>query len=359
MKKLIKNVVLLVTIFAIAIVFVGCEMTTGEKNISKKTTKPDFSYTETIKVYMPSEYIDETVLYDFGKEFGIKVELEEFESNEDMYEAISGSSSYDVLVPSDYMMDRLIKEGKVEKLDKSRVPNISNVSAEYLSPSYDPNNDYVVPYMVGTLGVLYNKTKVSDAVRSWSALFDSKYSGKVLMLDSERDTIGITLKMLGYSMNSGEDSELAEVKSKLQGIRSSVSAYSASEEIRDKMVAGEGVLGVVYSGDAKIAIDRNPNLAYAIPNEGANKWVDGFVVLKSSKKSEAAQKFINFMCRPNVAVRNMTSIGYTSPIKGAGAEFGGNKIMFPSAEELERSEAFLYNAQAVQKYSSLWNSVKK
>jgi spermidine/putrescine transport system permease protein len=212
--------------------------------------------------------------------------------------------------------------------------------------------------MVGTLGILYNKKQVTAPIDSWTVLFDSQYNGKVLMLDSERDTIGLALKMLGFSMNSNDDAELAQAKSQLQTARSIASAFNESEEIRDKMVAGEGVLGVVYSGDAKTAIDRNPNLAYVIPQEGANKWVDGFVIMKNTQHLEAAQKFINYMCRPNIAVRNMSSIGYTSPIKGAWAEFGGNKIMFPTAEELDRCEAFLYNAGANQKYNKLWLEVR-
>lgn len=187
-------------------------------------------------------------------------------------------------------------------------------------------------------------------------LFNAQYKGKVLLWDSQRDVIGATLKMLGYSMNSKDDKELSEVQAKLSSIRSSV--QYGDEEIRDKMIAGEGVLALVYSGEAKSAIDQNPNLAYIIPKEGSNKWVDGFVIMKNTKAKDAAEKFINFMCRPNIAVRNMTQTGYTSPIKGAWAEFGNNKIMFPITEELERCEAFLYDSTAAQKYNSLWAKVK-
>ena len=178
------------------------------------------------------------------------------------------------------------------------------------------------------------------------------------MLNSQRDTIGATLKMLGFSMNSNDDTELEQAKAKLLTVRSIVSAYNESEEIRDKMLAGEGALGVVYSGDAKTAIDRNPDLAYVIPKEGANKWVDGFVIMKNTQHLEAAQKFINFMCRPNIAVRNMSRIGYTSPVKGAWSEFNANKIMFPTTEELIGCEAFLYDAGATQKYSKIWTEVR-
>jgi spermidine/putrescine transport system substrate-binding protein len=352
-KKLIKNALISTTVFAVVIGFVGCGMSSDTSN------KNDIKYTETLKVYNASEYIDRTTIAAFEKEFAVKVEYAEFESNEDMYDEISKNpNAYDVLVPSDYTIDRLIKEEKLAKLDKNKVFNIANVAEEYLKPSYDPNNDYVVPYMVGTLGILYNKKRVTDPIDSWTALFDSKYNGKVLMLDSQRDSLGATLKMLGFSMNSNDDAELAEAKAKLLAARSIASAYNDSEEIRDKMVADEGILGVVYSGDAKTAIDRNPNLAYVVPKEGANKWVDGFVIMKNTQHLEAAHNFINFMCRANIAIRNMTKIGYTSPIKGSWSEFNENKIMFPSADELIRCEAFLYNAEATQKYSKIWTEVR-
>ena len=351
----LKQTVAVIAVFVIATGLAGCEM----KNTSSGGASEKIKYNETLKVYNASEYIDKTTIADFEREFAVKVAYSEFESNEDLVDEISKNpDAYDVLVPSDYTIDRLIKEGLLAKLDKSKVPNLANAAAEYLNPAYDPNNDYVVPYMVGTLGILYNKKRVADPVDSWTSLLDTKYSGKVFMLDSERDSIGAALKMLGFSMNSSDDAELAQAKSKLQTARSVASSFNESEVIRDQMVAGEGVLGVVYSGDAKTAIDRNPDLAYVIPKEGANKWVDGFVVMKNTQHLEAAQQFINFMCRPNIAVRNMTKIGYTSPIKGAWAEFGGNRIMFPTAEELDRCEAFLYDAQATKKYNQLWAGLR-
>ena len=363
MERNIKKRLLLVLPFALALGLYGCAPGNTPSNPAASNAasagKSSIRYTETLRVYNASEYIDSTTLADFEREFAVKVEYSEFESNEAMYEAIGATpNAYDVLVPSDYTIDRLIKEGKLEKLDKSKVPNIENVAAEYLKPSYDPGNDYVVPYMVGTLGILYNKKQVAAPIDSWAALFDPLYSGKVLMLDSQRDTIGATLKMLGYSINSRDDTELTQAKSKLQTARSIISAYNESEVIRDKIVAGEAALGVVYSGDAKTAIDRNPNLAYVIPKEGGNKWVDGFVVMKNTQHLNAAYQFINFMCRPNIAVRNMTRIGYVSPIQGAWAEFGGNRIMFPTTAELDRCEALLYDAQALQKYATLWREIR-
>ncbi|MCL1802655.1 MAG: spermidine/putrescine ABC transporter substrate-binding protein [Eubacteriaceae bacterium] len=346
----------LAMLIAACCIIAGCTPSSGNGNTANNNNS--INYTSTLRVYNASEYIDESTLRDFEKEYSIKVEYDEFESNEEMYETIKHNpNAYDILVPSDYMVDRLIKEGALAKLDKSLIPNISHVAEDYISPAYDAGNDYTVPYMVGTLGVLYNKKQVAEPVESWSAIFDPNYSSKALMLDSERDAIGAALKMLGFSMNSSDDSELSQAKASLLA-SAHIFAFLESEDIRDRLVAGESYIGVVYSGDAKTAIDRNPNLAYSIPAEGANKWVDGFVILNSSPHIDEAHKFINYMCKPSIAVRNMAHIGYTSPIKGAWSEFGGNKIMFPSTEELERCEAFIYDEHATQKYHSIWQDIR-
>ena len=346
----------------------GCDTTTPPTTTSVSTDNPykpsstkkeePINYVGQLRVYNAAEYMDMATIKDFEREYKIKVVYDEFESNESMYDdLLRNPNAYDVLVPSDYMIDRLIKEGKVEKLDKSRVTNISNVAEEYLNPSYDNGNEYSVPYMVGTVGILYNKKLVKEPVTSWNALWDSKYSGQIWMWDSMRDVIGIALKRLGYSMNTTNDQELQEAKQALIAQAKLLKGY-AEEECRDAMIADEGTLALVYAGEAKAAIDQNPNLAYVIPDEGSNKFVDGFVIVKGTANKEAAENFINFMCRSNIAVRNMTETGYTSPIKGAWAEFGGNKIMFPSEEELNRCEAFLYDATATAKYNKIWSEVK-
>lgn len=314
-------------------------------------------YTDVLYVYNAAEYMDKSTIMDFEKEYKVRVEYSEFESNEDMYESVvANPSKYDVLIPSDYMIDRLIKEDRLAKIDKTKVSNISNVANEYLSPEYDKNNDYTVPYMTGTLGILYNTKKVSTPVDSWTALFDQKYRGKILMWDSQRDCLGATLKMLGYSMNSKNESELLEAQARLVAQRSY--AQYGEEEIRDMMIAGEGTVALMYSGEAKNAINQNNDLAYVIPKEGGNKWIDGFVITKGTKHLEMAQNFINFMCRPNIAIRNMTETGYTSAIKGAWNEFGDDAVMFPSESELARCEAFLYDKDAVELYNKIWSKIR-
>lgn len=361
---IIACIVLAIIVVAIIIVKQGKSSTTNPKittqNTTGKTNKQEekIDYVEEISVYNAAEYMNESTIKDFEREYKIKVNYKEFESNESMYDDfVKNSNKYDVLVPSDYMIDRLIKENRLEKLNKSNITNLSNIASEYLNPEYDKENDYVVPYMTGTLGILYNKKMVTEEVNSWNILFDSKYKGKIWMWDSLRDVIGMALKHLGYSMNATDDNQLNQAKQTLISQAKLLKGY-AEEESRDAMIADEGALALVYSGEAKFAIDQNPNLAYAIPKEGSNKFVDGFVIVKNTKHKEAAEKFINFMCRANIAVRNMTSTGYTSPVKGAWAEFGNNKIMFPSQEELSRCEAFLYDANATEKYNKLWKEVK-
>lgn len=328
----------------------------SQNNNQQKEEK--INYVEEINVYNAAEYMDESTIKDFEKQFKIKVNYSEFESNEDMYtEIIKSPTKYDVLIPSDYMIDRLIKESRVEKFNKTNVPNISNIATEYLNPDYDKQNEYVVPYMTGTVGILYNKKLVKEEVDSWNILWDSKYKGQIWMWDSMRDVIGVSLRRLGYSMNSNEDNELNEAKEALISQLSLLRGYS-EEESRDAMIADEGALALVYSGEAKFAMDQNPNLDYVIPKEGSNKFVDGFVIVKGTRHKEAAEKFINFMCGSNIAVRNMTTTGYTSPIKGAWREFGNNKVVFPSEEELSRCEAFLYNASGTEKYNKMWKEIR-
>ena len=362
---IIASIVLVIVMIAIVVVKLGKKNVTSnpkinDSNISKGTNKVEenINYIEEISVYNAAEYMNESTIKDFEKEFKIKVNYKEFESNESMYDDfVKNSSKYDILVPSDYMIDRLIKEERIDKINKVNISNLANIAEEYLYPEYDKQNDYVVPYMTGTVGILYNKNIVKEPVTSWSILWDSKYKGQIWMWDSMRDVIGVALKSLGYSMNANNENELNEAKKSLIEQNKLLKGY-AEEESRDAMIADEGALALVYSGEAKFAIDQNPNLAYAIPDEGSNKFVDGFVIVKNTKHKEAAEKFINFMCRSNIAVRNMTSTGYTSPIKGAWAEFGNNKVMFPGEEELLRLEAFLYDEKSTEKYNKIWKEIR-
>jgi spermidine/putrescine transport system substrate-binding protein len=309
---------------------------------------------ETLKVYNWGAYIDKSTIRDFEKEYGVKVVYDTFEQNEDLYIKVAKSDvSYDVVCPSDYMIDRLIQEGYLAKLEKEKLTNFNQVAHEYLSPAYDENNVYSVPYFVGTLGILYNKTLIKDAPTSWADLWDEDYKGEILMWNSMRDTLGVAMKLLGYSLNTEKDSELQAVKEKLIEQRPLVQAY-AGDEMKDKMIAGEAALAVMYSGDSVEACAENKDLAYVIPKEGSNKWVDGWVILENSPVKDLAHRFIDFMCRPEIAARNMEEVGYTSPIEAAWDNFDDDYIMFPTDEELARCETYLYSPAAVTKYTDIW-----
>ena len=322
-----------------------------QTNNARETTRP--SYSSNITIYMPVEYVDIGVLMDFEREFNVGVRLIEFDSNEEMYEESIGSGEYDVLVPSDYMIDRLIQEGRLAKLDHNMLPNMAYLSGQYMNPEYDSNNDYHIPYMVGTVGILYNRRVMQ--ISSWEDMFNT--SG-ILMVDSERDVVGLALKTLGYSMNSTNDSELGAASGVLQGARSNIRGYYESTFIVDMITAQEAFIGVVYSGDGKLAVDLNSSLAYIIPQEGSNKWTDSFVIPANSRNIELAHAFINYMCGPNIAIRNMSAIGYTSPVQDAWSEFAGNRIMFPVDDELDRCETFTHSAQIVEKHGKVWQDLR-
>ena len=338
MKKLLSMA--LAAIMAISLT--GCATTSKEK----------------LKVYNWGAYIDKSTIRDFEKEYNVKVIYDTFEQNEDLYIKVAKSDvSYDVVCPSDYMIDRLIQEGYLAKLDKDKLTNFSELAPEYLAPTYDKNNDYSIPYMVGTLGILYNKKLVNQPPTSWLDLWDEEYSGEILMWNSMRDTMGVAAKTLGFSMNTEKEEELQAIKEKLIAQKPLVQAY-AGDEMKDKMIAGEAAMAVMYSGDSVEACAENEDLEYVIPKEGTNKWVDGWVILENSQAKDLAHKFIDFMCRPEIATRNMEYIGYTSAIRAAWENFPDNHIMFPTAAELANSEAYLHSPTIVDRYTSIWLEIR-
>ena len=316
-----------------------------------------------LKIYNAGKYIDTAVLEEFEELYNCKVVYDEFDSNESMYVQIANNTyTYDIVVPSDYYIDRLIQEGRAEKLDKSIMPNIANLDEQYLNPVYDPGNQYSIPYMVGTVGILYNKAKtgVEEKDVTYSMLFDTKYKGQIFMLDSVRDALGVALIHLGYSVNSTDEAELDRAKDLLIKQKPLVQAY-ITDEMVDKMVAGEGLLTLAYSGEAAYALslDENDELSYAVPKEGSNKWVDGFVVLKTGKQKELAMKFIDFMCSKEIAQKNMIETGYVSPVLGTEPEEESDtEVYYPSAETLAKCEAFTYSSSVTEKYSDIWLSVQ-
>ena len=223
----------------------------------------------TINVFNWGDYIDESVLTDFEKEYGIKVNYDYFATNEEMYVKLkSGGTDYDVLFPSDYMIARLIKEDMLHKLDFNNIPNIEHIDDRFKNLDYDPNNEYSVPYMWGTVGIAYNTTMVDEPVDSWNILWDPKYEGNILMMDSQRDSIAVALKKLGYSLNSRNEAELEQAKEELIKQKPLVLSY-VGDEVKDKMIGGEAALAVVYSGEVIAIRWENPDIAYSIPKKEA------------------------------------------------------------------------------------------
>ena len=317
-------------------------------------------------VYNWGEYIDPEVLTIFEEETGINVVYEEFETNEILYPKVSsGAIAYDVVCPSDYMIQRMIENDLLTEINFDNIPNIKNIGKQYMEQSrqFDPENKYSVPYCWGTVGILYNKTMVDEPVDSWSILWNPKYKDNILMQDSVRDAFGATLKYLGYSLNSTDLDELTEAKNLLIEQKPLVQAY-VIDQVRDKMIGNEAALGVIYSGEAIYTQKENPNLEYVIPKEGSNIWIDSWVIPKNAEHKENAEKFINFLCRPDIALMNFEYITYSTPNEAAREliedEFIRNsEIAFPDLSKYDNLETFQYlGTETDQVYGDLWNKVK-
>ena len=316
-------------------------------------------------VYNWGEYIDPDTITMFEEETGIDVVYEEFETNEIMYPKISsGAIAYDLVCPSDYMIQRMRENDLLAEINFDNIPNIKNIGKDYLerSKEFDPENKYSVPYCWGTVGILYNKTMVDEPIDSWSVLWDEKYKDNILMQDSVRDAFGVALKYLGYSLNSTDLDELNEAKDLLTRQKPLVQAY-VIDQVRDKMIGNEAAIGVIYSGEAIYTQQENPNLEYVIPKEGSNLWIDSWVIPKNAEHKENAEQFINFLCRPDIAVKNFEYITYATPNKAAfeilDPEYQENKSVFPDTDELENSEVYSYlGTEADDLYNALWKEVK-
>ena len=317
-------------------------------------------------VYNWGEYIDPEVLTIFEEETGINVVYEEFETNEILYPKVSsGAIAYDVVCPSDYMIQRMIENDLLTEINFDNIPDIKNIGKQYMEQSrqFDPENKYSVPYCWGTVGILYNKTMVDEPVNSWSILWDPKYKDNILMQDSVRDAFGATLKYLGYSLNSTDLDELTEAKNLLIEQKPLVQAY-VIDQVRDKMIGNEAALGVIYSGEAIYTQKENPNLEYVIPKEGSNIWIDSWVIPKNAEHKENAEKFINFLCRPDIALMNFEYITYSTPNEAArelieDESIRNSEIAFPDLSKYDNLETFQYlGTEADQVYGDLWNKVK-
>jgi len=320
---------------------------------------------EVVNVFNWEDYIDEAVLEIFTQETGIKVNYMNFTTVEDMIVQVEANpGAFDLCFPSDYIIERMIKKDMLAEINYANVPNAAQTIPFLQNPAYDPDQKYSVPYLWGTVGILYNTAMVDEPVESWSIMWDSKYANNVFMLDSIRDSMGVTLKYLGYSMNTQDIPAIMAAKQKLIEQKQSgvVKAYQV-DETKDKMVAGEAALALMWSGDAQYAIDLNPDLAYAVPQEGSNVWVDGMVIPKDAKNKENAEKLIDFLCRPDIAKMNCEYVRYACPNAGAielmGEEYTGNPVQNAPEDVLNKCEFFNDIEPAfLSVYEAMWMEVK-
>ena len=318
-------------------------------------------------VYNWGEYIDPETIRMFEEESGIKVIYDEFETNESMYPKVeSGAVAYDIACPSDYMISRMIQNGMLSEIDYDKMPNAKkNIGAQYYEQSrgFDPENKYAIPYCWGTVGILYNKTMVEEPVTRWAQLWDEKYADNILMQDSVRDAFMVAEKLNGNSMNTLDAEELEAAKNLLIRQKPLVQAYVV-DQVRDKMIGGEAAIGVIYSGEAIYTQKENPDLVYVIPEEGTNVWIDSWVILKNAPNKENAEKFIDFMCREDIAPMNFEYITYSTPNVAARElieeeDIRNSEIAFPDLSQYDNLETYVYLGEdGDYLYNELWKEVK-
>lgn len=315
-----------------------------------------------VNVYNWGEYIDKDLLTKFEEETGIRVTYSQFNTNEDMFVKLkNGTSSYDVVVPSDYMIEKMKNEGMLRPINWANVPNVQYVDEEFLNQSYDPLQEYSAPYFWGTLGIVYNRELVKEPVDSWSILWEEAYAGDIIMLDSSRDSIGIALKLLGYSMNSRNDEELKQAEELLIRQHPLVYAYLV-DQTRDIMKNAEAAMAVMFSGDAVDVLSENEELDYAVPKEGSNLWFDAMVIPVTAANPTNAEIFINFMLDPENAAQNAEYVWYSLPSSEAAEllsdELRDSDVAYPDPELLEGLEVYRDPGAWIKKYDDIWQNVK-
>lgn len=348
MKKTFKLLSLSICILLMGAFFVGCSKDSSEQ----------------ISFLNYGENIDKETIKEFEKKYGIKVNVETFDDMETMYQKISkGGVKYDVILVSDALMPRMIKKGLIQELNKDNIPNISQMDKDYLNLQIDPGNKYSVPYMFGTVGLIYNKDVVKEKVDSWDILWDEKYKDKVFMFDTYRDTMGAALKKLGYSLNSKNPKEIEEAKELLIKQRETVNPIYGVDNGTTMIPTGESDINMIWSGEGLNLQDENPNLVYVVPKEGANFWIDSLCIPKNAENVEGAEKFINFVSDKESALRIADEIGYTTPNKEARLAQPDNVKNNPNAympkEIMDRCEIYEDFPMDVKKiYDNAWVNIK-
>ena len=312
-----------------------------------------------VNMYNWGEYIDKEVLDEFTRETGIKVNYETFVTNEDMYLKIKqGGSNYDIVVPSDYMIEKMIKEDMLEPIDKNKLSNYKNIDSKFLNKSYDPESKYSIPLYWGTLGILYNKNLVDGEITSWADLWNEKHKDKIIMLDSSRDSLASALLKNGFSMNSRNKEELEIAKKDLIKQKKSILAYLV-DETKDNMLAENAAIAVMYSGDATELLNADKKFKYVKPKEGTNLWFDSMVILKNSKNKENAHKLIDFLIRKDILSKNMNYTYYAVPNQEVINENELVKSVTKIDDEyFKKMEVFKDPSDFLKEYDNIWTDVK-
>lgn len=323
----------------------------------------------TINVYNWGEYIANgtgesmDVNAEFTRRTGIQVNYTTFDSNESLYSKLAGGGAdYDIIIPSDYMISKLIDQGMLAELDFSNIPNFQYIDEEFRNPDYDPENKFSVPYTWGVVGLFYNTDYIEEEITSWSALWDDRYAGKMLMFDNPRDSFAIAQFRLGQSLNTTDPEDWKAAAELLKQQKPLVQAY-VMDQIFDKMESGEAWLGPYYSGDAAILVENNDNIKFVVPEEGTNYFVDGICIPATSNRKEEAEEYIDFLCDPEIAGANMDYIGYSTPETAAkeymDEEMVNSPIHYPDVETLARTQVFINLPDDTSKLvDKLWAEVK-
>lgn len=302
------------------------------------------SQSDKLVIYNWGDYIDPALLKKFTKETGIEVQYETFDSNEAMYTKIKqGGTTYDIAVPSDYTIDKMLKENLLNKLDKSKLVGMDNIGKEFLGKSFDPQNDYSLPYFWGTVGIVYNDQLVDKAPMHWEDLWRPEYKNSIMLIDGAREMLGVGLTTFGYSVNSKNLEQLQAAERKLQQLTPNVKAIVA-DEMKGYMIQGDAAIGITFSGEASEMLDSNEHLHYIVPSEGSNLWFDNLVLPKTMKHEKEAYAFLNFINRPENAAQNAAYIGYATPNKKAKAllpdEIKNDPAFYPTDDIIKKLEVY-------------------
>src|SRR6056297_3770413 len=338
-----KHLILITILFAL--VLSGC-------NSSKEETLDIFNY---------GQYIDEELIVEFEEECGVKINYEEYPTPEDMYTKVkAGGTDYDLIITGEYMIERMISENMLDKINYDNIPNYQFIDENFRNQPYDPNNEYSIPYFWGTLGIVYNTEIVKGTPDSWDLLWDENYSNQILMMDSQRDSLAAALKKLGYSLNTTKESELEEAKNLLIEQKPLVMAYIVDEAF-DMMIADEAAISLIWSGEAVAAMGENDKLNYYIPKEGSNIWIDAACIPKNAKNKDLAEKFINFVTSKENTLRNIDYVWYSTVHSEAAKEVEDflydNPAFNPSQEKIDKAEMFRDLGDNLKLYDDAWTEV--